>query len=210
LTPNGGSGIKGHTPQLDHNMSNRGDELLGDELWLGARADYENPKTNLKALAERLNTGVHGLVQFAKRQGWKMRGGTKAKAKAEGTRQTIARLKELLQKRLGQLEGQLDAIEAEVSAISNERDIRAMNTLVRTLEKVLELERKDRSIRQRKTKERRKFDDAERDELSSRIKALCREQHGNRTGADAGPERDSGDIEGLAPLGPTEPAAAAE
>ena len=45
----------------------------------------------------------------------------------------------------------------------SERDIRAMNTLVRTLEKVLELERKERARRIAKRKHDKRFDDAERD-----------------------------------------------
>jgi hypothetical protein len=207
LTPNGRSGIKGHTPQLDKKMSNRGDEPLADDLWIQARYDYENPKTSLKSIAERLNTGVFALAKFAKLQGWKMRTAARAKAKAEGTKQTIQRLKDLLQKRLTQFEGQLDAIEVEVSAINNERDIRAMNTLVRTLEKVLELERKDRSLRIRKAKERRQFDDAERDELSRRINALCPERAGSDPEPDIGTVGNPSDPSGLAALGEAEPTA---
>lgn len=181
---------------------------MADEIWLLAKDEYENPKTSLKSIAERLNIGVFALAKFAKQQGWKMRSAAKSKAKAEGTRVTISRLKELLQKRLTQFEGQLDAIEAEVSAINNERDIRAMNTLVRTLEKVLELERKDRSLRIRKAKERRKFDDAERDELSSRIKALCAEPTRTELEPNANPAGDQIDPTGLAALGQAEPTAA--
>jgi predicted RNase H-like nuclease (RuvC/YqgF family) len=50
-----------------------------------------------------------------------------------------------------------------------------MNTLVRTLEKVLELERKERNQRSRRTREHRKFDDAERDALAARLEGLHRQ-----------------------------------
>ena len=71
--------------------------------------------------------------------------------KAQGTRATLARFKALLQQRLSEFEAQIGTLSAEASAATSERDIRAMNTLVRTLEKVLELERKERARRIRQT-----------------------------------------------------------
>jgi hypothetical protein len=50
-----------------------------------------------------------------------------------------------------------------------------MNTLVRTLEKVLELERKERARRTAKRKLERRFDDAEREALAEKLMGLQRE-----------------------------------
>jgi hypothetical protein len=162
---------------MGKNMSGDGEEPAAPSPLAGslatAQADYENPAISVKGLAERLNTSVSALVAHARKAGWKLRNARKTRA--ESSRQTIARLKDLLQKRLAHIEGQLDAMEAEVSAISSERDIRAMNTLVRTLEKVLELERKERNQRSRRTREHRKFDDAERDALAARLEGLHRQ-----------------------------------
>ena len=94
---------------------------------------------------------------------------------AYGMDETIQRLKSLLQQRLTDLETQIGALGEAASAASSERDIRAMNTLVRTLEKVLELERKDRAQRGKQRKLHRGFDDAEREALADKLDALRRE-----------------------------------
>lgn len=108
-----------------------------------------------------------------------MRGTNRAKAKSETTRQTLRRLKEILQKRLTQLEGEIGAIGQELNALSNERDIRSANTLVRTLEKVLELEHKDRKQRTSRRQDNLQLDDTQRDELAGRIAGLCESADGD-------------------------------
>lgn len=92
--------------------------------------------------------------------------------RTESTRNTIARLKTLLQARLAELESQIGDLGAAVNEAASERDIRAVNTLVRTLEKVLELERKDRAQRSRRRKTERALDDAERHALADRLERL--------------------------------------
>lgn len=98
------------------------------------------------------------------------------------TRETLARLKALLQARIGDLEKEIDTLSAAAGASSSEKDIRAMNTLVRTLEKVLELERKDRAHRRKRRHAHRALDDSEREALASRLEALERQR---RDGDDA-------------------------
>jgi len=89
---------------------------------------------------------------------------------------TIRRLKTLVQERLSELESTLDRLGADVSASDNEREIRSINMLVRTLEKVLELEAKERVGRLRRRHQQRQLDDARRDEIVSRLETL----HGRR------------------------------
>jgi phage-related minor tail protein len=152
-----------------------------------ARADYENPATDLKAIAARFGIGVSALVRHARLSGWRLRGRKKDTAarrqKRETARQTIARLRDLVQRRLTQLESQLDAIGEDVAAIASERDLRAMNTLVRTLEKVLELERDERRRRSTARTHARQFDDAGREELARRLAALHRQWQAEEAGA---------------------------
>ncbi len=175
MTPYGQKPINGYSPQLGNEMNNNeGDEPAGDLLWQEAREKYEDPSTALAAIAESLGISGSKLIAEARRRGWKLRGTKKSK----GTRATIQRFKDLLQKRLGELESHIDELVKDVSATNSERDIRATNLLVRTLEKVLELERKDRMHRARKIKERRKFDDAARDELARRLRGLHQEGKG--------------------------------
>jgi hypothetical protein len=152
-------------------MSSASESPAGDLLWQQARTDYETTATDLNAIAQVLGVSRYRLVAEARMRGWKLRGTGNS-----STRATIQRFKDLLQKRLAQLEGEIGEIGAELSSAANEREIRAANILVRTLEKVLELERKDRASRARKRKERRKFDDAARDELAERIRGLRRGQ----------------------------------
>ena len=175
MTAYGRWATNGYSPQLGNEMSNEGDEPAGELLWQQAREKYEDPANGLKSIAEGLGVNRSKLIVEARRRGWKLRGARKN----SGTRATILRFKDLLQKRLGQLESQLGEIGVEVLAANSERDIRATNMLVRTLEKVLELERKDRAHRARRAKERRKFDGAERDELARRIRGLRREPDGS-------------------------------
>jgi len=89
---------------------------------------------------------------------------------------TIRRLKMLVQERLTELETTLGRLGDDVSASDNEREIRSINMLVRTLEKVLELEAKERAGRLRRRNQRRQLDDARRDEIVRRLEVL----HGRR------------------------------
>jgi aminopeptidase N len=153
------------------------------------------------------------LVVRARAEGWKLRGLPKPwAAKAQGTRATLARFKALLQQRLTEFEAQIGTLSAEANAATSERDIRAMNTLVRTLEKVLELERKERARRIAKRKHDKRFDDAEREALAEKLMGLQREILAERSRADAARDDtagDAGDQPRLADVGAAGKAAAA-
>lgn len=182
-------------------MSSESESPAGALLWQQARTDYETTTTNLNVIAQALGISRYSLVAEARNQGWKLR-----TARNSSTRATIQRFKDLLQKRLAQLEGEMDAIVAEVASAASERDIRPVNMLVRTLEKVLELERKDRASRARKRKQRRKFDDAARDELARRLTALHSERGAPLSEPLPVAVGSSGSSEGLAELGQAQPA----
>ena len=166
---------------------------------------YEDPAQDLSGIAATLGINKFRLVIEARLRGWKLRGAKRIKSSAatNSTRGTIQRFKELLQNRLAQLETQIGALGDDVTAANSERDIRAVNTLVRTLEKVLELERKDRNIRARKIKQRRDLNDAERAELVRRIASLRGASDGNELRASNGASPGAGDAAGLAQLGET-------
>jgi hypothetical protein len=195
--------MNGHTPQLGDDMSNADETSAGDGFWASARATYEDPMQNIDALAETLGLTRHRLVLEAKARGWMLRGA----GRTATTRATIARFRELLQKRL-------TALEAEVHALGNgakdKRDISDINLLVRTLEKVLQLERRERETRIKRRKLRLRFTDAERSELARRIASLRRQPPGNGGGGvdfgGAGEARQPG----LGALVEAEPASAGE
>ncbi len=194
-------------------MKTADEQSAGALLWQGVRARYEDPLQNLKALADELGMPRIRLSNEAKRLGWTLRGAKpgphfKLKIQSTSTRATLQRFKDLLQSRLGQLENQLAVLGEDISTIANERDIRATNILVRTLEKVLELERKDKSLRARKAAERRHLDDAERDELAQRIAALPPEPDMDALRGVAGDTAGEGDPARLALLGEAGPTSA--
>ncbi len=174
------------------------------ESWAKVRVRYEAATETVSKIAADIKCTPHKLTLRAKAEGWLMRAATKKKS--QSTRSTIKRLKDLLQNRLAQLENQLGEIGEEISALASERDIRSTNTLVRTLEKVLELEHKERKQRTTRAQQNRKFHDAERDELARRIANLTPEPHVQDCEPDAGAtsgEEASGRLAELGEAGPT-------
>ena len=172
-------------------MSGNGEEPLPDAFWASVRQRYEAGKESVSAIAAEAGYSVQALVSRARAGGWRLRGSTSRKA--IGTRETIARLKALLQQRLGDLETQIGALGQAATAATSERDIRSMNTLVRTLEKVLELERKDRAQRSKQRKQQRQFDDAEREALAEKLEGLRRELAGEAIAETDEQPRNDGD-----------------
>ena len=172
-----------------------GSEAADDERWAAARRRYEAGAETVAAIAAGLNVTAQGLTARAKARGWALRGGAaKPKAESQSTRATLARVRALLEQRFADFEAQIAGLSAEAGAATTERDIRAMNTLVRTLEKVLELERKERSRRKQQRHADRRFDDAEREALADKLDGLSREIEQART---AEPVATAGD-----PVGP--------
>jgi hypothetical protein len=195
---------------MGHEMSGADEQSAPAALWARLRERYENGTESVTALAAGAGITRHALVSRARAEGWKLRDAAKQSRKAQGTRGTLSRFKALLRQRLSEFEAQIGSLSAEANAATSERDIRAMNTLVRTLEKVLDLERKERARRSARRKHERRFDDAEREALADKLAGLRRElvtrRDRDNAGQPAGPG-DEGDEPGLAQLGPG-PAAA--
>ena len=167
-------------------MNGGGEEPPADGLWASVRRRYEDGRETVAAIAADAGITAQALTAKAKAKGWKLR---TVASKKTGTRETIARFKVLLQQRLSGFEAQIGSLSAEANAATNERDIRAMNTLVRTLEKVLELERKERARRKQQRKSECLFDDAEREALAQKLEGLHRELREGRfdTGVETQP-----------------------
>ena len=167
---------------MGEKMSGAGDEPAPAALWARVRERYEHGIEAVTTIAADAGITRQALAARARSEGWRLR----ASKKAQGTRATLARFKALLQQRLSEFEAQIGTLSAEANAATSERDIRAMNTLVRTLEKVLELERKERARRTAKRKQDRRFDDAEREALAAKLEGLHRELHGGQPADAAG------------------------
>ena len=148
-------------------MTNHGDEPAAKPDWAAAEKLVRRGGVPYDAICARFGIPRKEFDARRKAEGWKRK-----LVKTENTAQTIRRLKDLLHKRLADLEGQLAAIGADVSAAESEREIKSMNTLVRTLEKVLELERKHSASAKRRSGGLRIVDNARRLALAARIAAL--------------------------------------
>ena len=194
-------------------MSGDGDEPAPAAVWARVRERYENGVESVTAIAAEAGITRQALAARARYEGWRLRGNPARLRKAGGTtRETVKRFKALLQQRLSDFEAQIDSLTAEASAATSERDIRAMNTLVRTLEKVLELERKERARRMAKRKHDKRFDDAEREALAEKLMGLQREILAERSRPaepDAADPPGEGDQPRLADVGAAGKAAAA-
>ena len=191
-------------------MSSDGDEPAPAAVWARVRERYEHGIEAVATIAQDAGITRQALAARARIEGWKLRG--VMRGRTQGTRATLARFKALLQQRLTEFEAQIGTLSAEASAATSERDIRAMNTLVRTLEKVLELERKERARRIARRKHDKRFDDAEREALADKLAGLQRELLAERARLDAEkaePAGDGGDQPRLADVGAAREAAAA-
>jgi hypothetical protein len=150
-----------------------GGQKITDAGWIRLRNDYEAGQRKVAEIAVEAGLSVQKLAALARQRNWRLRG--QGRPQSSATRETIARLKSLLQRRLGELEARIGNSETADGAASGERDIRAMHTLVRTLEKVLELDREDRARRARGRKLGRRYDDAEREALARKLSGLREE-----------------------------------
>ncbi|MCA3561501.1 MAG: hypothetical protein IOC82_10795 [Aestuariivirga sp.] len=176
---------------MGEDMSGGGDEPAPAAVWARVRERYEHGIEAVATIAQDAGITRQALAARARLEGWKLRGA--ARGKPQGTRATLARFKALLQQRLTEFEAQIGTLSAEASAATSERDIRAMNTLVRTLEKVLELERKERARRIARRKHGKRFDDAEREALADKLEGLQREILAERARLDAEKAEHPGD-----------------
>jgi hypothetical protein len=145
------------------------------DAWANVRARYEAGNEPIKEIAASLGLTQIGLTVKAKAMGWLLRNRLKAPArgkKKETTQALLARLKDVLHNRLAHLESEIAAIGDDVNKLSRETDVRNINVLVRTLEKVLDLERKNRTNRTRRHNDTKRFDDAERAALAEKLERL--------------------------------------
>lgn len=104
-------------------LATRGDAEA--QVNLGVMYDFgegvsEDDAEAVAEIAAGLGINAQALIARARREGWKLRGGSTRRA--IGTRETIARLKGLLQKRLSELEGQIGELGREADAASIERE----------------------------------------------------------------------------------------
>jgi uncharacterized protein (UPF0335 family) len=167
-------------------MTNETDEKPDGEAlpkdWDVIRARYEAGEEKVSVIAQAFGMAGITLSSRAKALGWKLRGApAKAKrviarisraAKGESTTETIRRLKDLLNDRIARLENEIKEIGKDIDQISNEKQIRSVNMVVRTLEKVIDLERQDKLARRKSRSAFKLFDESQRGALAEKIERL--------------------------------------
>jgi DNA-binding transcriptional MerR regulator len=185
----------------------------GDPVWASIRLRYEQDQEAVDAIAD--DVGLHrmGLSLLAKKLGWRLRGKPRVlprkSSKGETTAATIKRVKDILQQRLSELEEQIRALGLEVDAITNERQMRSTNLLVRTLEKVMDLERKERLRKRKEIEVHKYFDDGQRQQLADKIGRLSGAWARQTPGCDTETQRGDGVEQPVALLGEAGAATAA-
>jgi TolA-binding protein len=167
-------------------MTNETDEKPDGEAlpmdWEQIRTRYEAGLEKVNVIAQAFGMAGITLSSKAKALGWKLRGApAKAKrviariskaAKGESTTETIRRLKELLNDRITNLEAEIKAIGKDIDQLSNEKKLRNVHMVVRTLEKVIDLERKDRESKRKTKRAFKLFDESQRGALAEKIERL--------------------------------------
>jgi hypothetical protein len=150
-------------------MSQQGEGPAAPDLAL-LQQEYETSKEPLRLLGQRLGVTSQSLSSLAKRYGWKLRKERFAAKLVKGARakNSIERLKSVLSAKIARLDAEM----ADDGKPDNEKHARTANLLVRTLEKVIELERKDRAERARARKQRTVVDDATRERLARKLEAI--------------------------------------
>jgi uncharacterized protein (UPF0335 family) len=180
----------------------------GDPVWTEIRARYEAGREKVSDLAASLGVTRQALVTRARQLGWSLRGAAEArrpapaggaKARTESTRTTLLRLKEMLQARVAHLEQEIKDIGREVDEIANDRQIKAVHLVVRTLEKVMELERRDKLRLKQQRRDYTYFDADQRRQLAEKIDRL--EQERSPSGEASGAPRGGGTEQPVALLG---------
>ncbi len=176
-------GAKSTFPARGKEETHKDPQTMTDPTnWDSIRTRYEQGEELVTDIAASIGLTQIVLSKKAKALGWILRGvATKRSKKSESTRATLKRLKDLLQSRVTNLEREINEIGKDVDALTSERDIRSMNTLVRTLDKVLELERKDRNSRIRTNNEYKRFSDEERGALADKLERLQRQYAAEET-----------------------------
>jgi hypothetical protein len=195
------------------NKHTKGNHMTEPQDWEAIRARYELGEEPVKEIAASVGLKPFALALQAKALGWMLRRQSPVKTllaaksgKPQSTQATLKRLKELLQSRIVNLERQLADIGDKVNAIKTERDLRSVNTLVRTLDKVLELENKNRSSRTKANREFKLFDDAERGALADKLERLQRKYEAEEADAGTSAGRGGGTESPVALLGEAGPA----
>jgi uncharacterized protein (UPF0335 family) len=197
-----------------------GEKPDGEALpnWEQIRARYEAGEEKVSVIAQAFGMASITLSRKAKALGWKLRGApAKAKrvivriskaAKGESTTETIRRLKDLLNDRIAKLESEIKEIGKDIDQLSNEKQIRSVNMVVRTLEKVIDLERKDKLARKKHTRAFKLFDEGQRGALAEKIERLEEDWEGHAPVTGTGNAGSGGTEPPVAVLGAGEPAAA--
>jgi DNA repair exonuclease SbcCD ATPase subunit len=202
-----------HHVQKDTPMTNT-TPPPGDPAWGHIRLRYEQDQETVAQIAQDVGLTAIALAMLAKKCGWTMRGRVKPvpktkPKKAETAAETIEKLKVLLQKRFTALEEEIKALGKDVSAAEHERQIRSTNTLVRTMEKVIELARKEKLRKRKLVADFKYFNDQQRQQLAAKIERLQRAWRGEEAVADPEAGGGGGPQQPVALLGETGPTTAA-
>jgi hypothetical protein len=170
-----------------------GARTRGDGVdWLKVRRDYESGERSIGEICERHGCSKYGLQQRRRGENWEPRRPAYPQAFGAGGKVNVAvRLKGLLDKKLEALEQHLQLDEK----IDPADPLTGMLTLARALEKVVDIEAKEKRRDDGAVAGRLIINDASREALARRLDALAESWKADK-------ERRADDVEGrdLGPL----------
>jgi hypothetical protein len=168
-----------------------------DGGWETVRARYELREEKVTDIAASIGLTAHQLMMKAKAFGWTLRRTLESKQllslKGEKRKDTIQRLKALLEDRITSLETEINDIKDKTNQLKQERHYRAIGTLVRTLDKVLQIERNSTSANDDARNRFKPFTDRERHALADKLERLHRQWSAEEAQQKGDGARSSGD-----------------
>lgn len=130
--------------------------------WAAIRGDYENSKLTVDAIMEKFGVSRTRLYAVAQEEAWTPR----QYFDRSGRRGVIARMRRVLERQLTFMEAEMDG--------SSDKEVALLGNMVKTLEKLIELDAKDKQKEPGKQQSREMAD--LRKKLAARIDRLKKEQ----------------------------------
>lgn|GEM_PF-2315840 len=160
--------------------------------WDAVAAAYDEGSLTLKQISEAYNVSTSAITRRARQEGWPPRSRkTKRKTKPDATFE--ARLARALDRQISELEERWASDEALASSAQAEKEARTLNVLIRTAEKLKELEMaKTKSTGSKRDKDKSKGDELDRKRLRETLERRLDKLLAAADARGVSPESDSG------------------
>ncbi len=164
--------------------------------WRKVRAEYEDGEFSVADIGERHGVSQYSIYRRKRNEGWEARCAAYPKAfGAGGAVNAGERLKGLVARELSSIEARLGLGGKKLDA---GEPLRALHTLASAVQKILDIERKEKAADDAGSAGRLAIDDASRLALAERLETLARHWENDGDPGGARGDRAGGDRTGLA------------